>query len=682
MADQDPNKILQETAETISALKDAFNSLGAVIKTQLNSNLIDADNFTKQYARSVKSDATRALNELGKSSERIIENQYKLNKGQLTSKDISKQIQEVELKNLKIQSAIQRASDNGLLGKRQAKKLQDQITSAYQESVFELERQNEAAEGVENKIGAASRILKGIGNIPILGGILNTEKGLEAMRAKAAEVGSSGFGAMKAGMGGLVDKTKIAQATLTYLITAGFKADVQITKLAKSLTQTKNEAEITRENLAGMARASGDNFITTEKLVESTIKLGQQLGIAQTFSADLTKEFTTLTGKIGLSEEAAGGLAKLTVASGKNARIVTNEALGTAQALQSQAGLQLDNRQILEETGKVSGQLLANFKGNPVAIAAAVTQTKLLGTTLEQTKKQSSSLLDFRSSIEDQLNAQLITGEQLNLENARALALAGDQAGVAKELSNQGMNFSKFSRLNVLAQNDYAKALGLSSDELSDQLLKQQYYGKSVKEVAALEGEQVAQRLEAQSAQDKFNQAVEKLQDIFVSLIDGPIGQFLNLLGDILGIIGKIGQLIAKVIPAPLLKVLMGAGAGFLAGGPIGALVGGGLAAGSEIYNASTANDMMSDYGDRTLITPQGSYALNNNDTVIAGTNLFRGNDVYSGPKGAINLSGTEIDYDKLASSMSKVQMVTYARPSEFATPIGGKIIRDQRVSM
>jgi lipase chaperone LimK len=60
--------------------------------------------------------------------------------------------------------------------------------------------------------------------------------------------------------------------------------------------------------------------------------------------------------------------------------------------------------------------------------------------------------------------------------------------------------------------------------------LKQQYINKSRKEVAALAGEEVADRLEALTAQDKFNQAVEKLQDIFVSLIDGPIGQLLDLL--------------------------------------------------------------------------------------------------------------------------------------------------------
>ena len=636
MADQDPNKIFQETSETVSALKDAFNSLGAIIKTQINKNLLDANDFTKEYARTVKSDATRALNELGKASEKVVENQYKLDRGQLKSKDIAKQIQEIELKGLKVKASIQRAVDNKIISESKGLKLQNQIKAATEETLFELERQN-------GEISQTSKLLE---NIP----------GLDKL-AKGFIKGTLSIAA---------------------LIDAGFKADTQITKLAKSLTQTKFEAAQTRDNLADMARESGDNFVTTEKLVESTLKLGQQLGIAQTFSADLTKEFTSLTGKIGISEESAGGLAKLTVAMGKNARTVTTEALGTAQALQSQAGIQLDNKKILEESGKVSGQLLANFKGNPTAIAAAVTQAKLLGTTLEQTKKQSESLLDFQSSIENELKAELITGQQLNLERARALALSGDQAGVAKELANQNMNFSKFSQMNVLAQKDFAAALGLSADELTDQLLKQQYLGKSRKEVAALAGEEVADRLEALTAQDKFNNAVEKLQDIFVSLIDGPIGQFLNLLGDILGIIGKIGEAISKAIPAPILKILAGVGAGAAVGsafGGIGAIPGaiaGGLLAAGGV--AANANDLISGYGNRTLSTPQGSYALNNNDTVIAGTNLFRGNDVYSGPAGALSLGGGGAVVEAIAKLGDRINQLSerpvVARPSEFATPI------------
>jgi hypothetical protein len=395
------------------------------------------------------------------------------------------------------------------------------------------------------------------------------------------------------------------------------------------ISQSRGLGDVYKRQMSAIANSSGDAFITTDKLLESTAKLGQQLGIAQTFSADLTKEFTSLTGKMGLSEEAAGGLAKLTVATGKNARTITTEALGAAQALQSQAGIQLDNKQILEETGKVSGQLLANFKGNPTAIAAAVTQVKLLGTSLEQTKKQSESLLDFQSSIENELKAELITGQQLNLERARALALSGDQAGVAKELANQNMNFNKFSQMNVLAQKDFASALGLSADELSDQLLKQQYLNKSTKEVAALAGEDVARRLEALTAQDKFNNAVGKLQDILVRIVDGPIGWLLDKFADLIT---------------------------------------------GDFKSLAGADDLMSGYGNRTLITPQGSYALNNNDTVIAGTNLFKGNDVYSGPAGALSLGGGGAVVDaitKLGERIDKLsERPVIARPSEFQGPI------------
>ena len=42
----------------------------------------------------------------------------------------------------------------------------------------------------------------------------------------------------------------------------------------------------------------------------------------------------------------------------------------------------------------------------------------------------------------------------------------------------------------------------------------------------------------------------------------------------------------------------------------------------------ATADDMISSgYGDRILSTPKGSIALNNQDTLVAGTNLGGGNN-------------------------------------------------------
>jgi hypothetical protein len=93
------------------------------------------------------------------------------------------------------------------------------------------------------------------------------------------------------------------------------------------------------------------------------------------------------------------------------------------------------------------------------------------------------------------------------------------------------------------------------------------------------------------------------------------------------------------------MKGVLGAAVGFAVGGIPGLVVGGvaGLASGVM----SNADDMTG-YGARTLLTPTGAVALNNNDTVIAGTNLFKGNDVTSYPEGALNLGGNNSRIENL----------------------------------
>ena len=82
---------------------------------------------------------------------------------------------------------------------------------------------------------------------------------------------------------------------------------------------------------------------------------------------------------------------------------------------------------------------------------------------------------------------------------------------------------------------------------------------------------------------------------------------------------------------------------------PFGVGVGLGLVAAAGIASMASkylkANDLFSPgtnssgYGSRTLFGPEGAIALNNKDTVIAGTDLFKkGDDVVSSPAGAIQI--------------------------------------------
>ena len=86
----------------------------------------------------------------------------------------------------------------------------------------------------------------------------------------------------------------------------------------------------------------------------------------------------------------------------------------------------------------------------------------------------------------------------------------------------------------------------------------------------------------------------------------------------------------------------------FALANPIKALLGLGLAAavGAVAYSlVSKGDDVMSPgenksgYGNRILMGPEGAIALNNKDTVIAGTKLFdRGDDVVSTGAGEIQI--------------------------------------------
>jgi hypothetical protein len=159
----------------------------------------------------------------------------------------------------------------------------------------------------------------------------------------------------------------------------------------------------------------------------------------------------------------------------------------------------------------------------------------------------------------------------------------------------------------------------------------------------------------------------------------GQIAEMLNSTGGLATIIGIMATSgILKLVAGfmSLVKIMRAARAlsigkaiadawGAAMSGPQSLITGGiaGLAVGAGLTAAIMAatsmgksDDMFSGYGERTLITPKGSYALNNNDTVIAGTNLFRGNDVYSGPKDSINLTGgTDAKLEALTKSIEAV---------------------------
>jgi hypothetical protein len=346
----------------------------------------------------------------------------------------------------------------------------------------------------------------------------------------------------------LKDPAAVAAFLINEMVSALTKADQATGELAKSFGTSYSEAASIRNELNTIANLSGDVNINTAALQKSLVAINKEFGTASTLNGQLLKDFTNLTTVAGYTEEAALGLSRTTLATGTDLSENTSEILGQAVAFNAVNGLALNEKEIVEGVAKASAATTLTLGMQPGKLAKAVAQAKALGVSLEQVEQISSSLLDFENSISAELEAELLTGKNLNLEKARLAALNGDIATVAEEIAKQTGKAADFTEMNVFKQEALAKAVGMTREDLAkslierealakigakdseeakkrfDLLVKRYGYEEATKRLG---DEQYAQQLRSQSVQERFNASVEKLREIFVSIAE-PILQIVS----------------------------------------------------------------------------------------------------------------------------------------------------------
>ena len=438
------------------------------------------------------------------------------------------------------------------------------------------------------------------------GNILTGNAAAAKAQALNLKAGPSAFMAGIKTLGPALRKALGPITLITELIKGLGTADKETTELAKSMALTKSEAANFRQNLVNAANASGMVGVTASRLVESLNAANKELGFITKFSTDTLITQTKLSRIVGIGAENAAKLSALSESRGTNAEAEYKSVLSTSYELQRQAGVQFDLRDILKAVANTSGQLRANLAANPAAIAEAVTLAKQLGGSLDDVKAISSAILDFESSIAAELEAELLTGKQINLEKARLAALNGDIAGLEREIADQLGTFTEFSEMNVIQQEALANAFGLSSDRLADMLFQQQVMGRSAEELRAAGEDELAKMVEQQTMQEKFNDTVEKLQAIFTDVATAFM-PLLEGLSAVFDIIGKILEVLN-----PVAGLLTGIATGFVAGGIPGAIVGGIIGGIGDLDRYLTADSSPQSIQDGITDSNDGPFEITN----------------------------------------------------------------------
>jgi len=601
------NKELTETEELALSIKNTFRGITAELTEMINDKFKETKGSVKEIAYGIKKDIVGSLKEQSKEASRILALQNKQLNGSIKVADVDERISKAKEKQRNIAFALEEAVREGVITQARANKLLDIANVKYAQQIEALGEMRKKAEEFEKKLGITYKIFEGINKIPILNALVKVDKVQEKMREAATE-GKSAWGVFGTGIKStfsqigksLSDPLTIATAIggiFTFMVKSAFEVDAHITHFAKSLGISKEFSHLLQKNFmeAGKNAESYNKnlngaLFTIKSQIEATDQLNESLGTAGLFSEKQLADQVTLTKQMGLSGEEAAKIQQLSMLQGKDAEKITNEVGDQVVAFRKETGIALNLKKVMSDVSKVSGQLSANLGNDPKRIAAAVMQAQKLGLTIEQTKKMSDSLLNFESSIQDELEAELLTGKKLNLEKARELALSGKTTEAAAELMSQVGGINEFQKMNVIQQQSIAKTVGLTADEMADSLKQQELLkGTAFATKAAFEeqaklaekngtlaefeasvrgaanGEELAKQAEQIGAQEKFQAAVEKVKETFAEIASGPMlnmiesfAKFISDADNLNMIIGTIKGLFVFITTVSIAKMISG----------------------------------------------------------------------------------------------------------------------------
>jgi len=374
-----------------------------------------------------------------------------------------------------------------------------------------------------------------------------------ASRLKAAgattKMQSAGIAGMQAGfkaLGPIIKSAlgplaliQVAVDVVKFFVGAMFDANKQSVDLARNIQVTAEGGAKYRQYIIDGKNATQTQYKLTKDLIQSEGELATLSEASLAFSLEQLDVQTQLTKEVKLQAGEAAQLSKLFSINGESSQEQLDTVYDSVAEFANQNKILFNSKKVMEAMSKVSGQLLVSFKGNTKELANAVQQAMKLGINLQTAQGISKSMLNFEESISAELEAELLTGRDINLDRARALSMQGKYAEAAEEALNAVGSLERFQEMNVFQQEALAKAAGLTVDQLSDALILQKYQGtqtgKQIERFKAmgmetealalangeLVGEQLKQATQQLNAQEKFNIAVERAKEIFTDLVDG-----------------------------------------------------------------------------------------------------------------------------------------------------------------
>lgn len=332
---------------------------------------------------------------------------------------------------------------------------------------------------------------------------------------------------------------ELDDAAMSFRETTGFLAsqtsqvETNVRMASRDLATFGVSAESANIAAQGLANAFGDTAIANKENIEYVSLMKENLGVSNEDSVNLLQNFMGI-----------GGMTSK----------VARETAGAAASLAKAAGVPFNK--VMKEVADASDNVRSLIRGSVDGLIKGAIEAKRLGTTLESVGKAAAGFLDFQSSVNDEMEASVLFGKDVNLQKARELSYAGDLKGLAKEQNRLLQEAGDVSKMDFFQRNGIAKALGMSVKEMDTMNAKQ----KEMNELRIKSPELYKQLTADLDTLDKTNETVtEKYQKELKSQQIANVQK--KLMNDIQSILTEISEILLPIVKlffaiiVPIIKI-------------------------------------------------------------------------------------------------------------------------------
>ena len=262
--------------------------------------------------------------------------------------------------------------------------------------------------------------------------------------------------------------TTIIQSPLVAIATLAAIIGSEIVEWADSVIEQRKELGLTIQQMKTLATDNKAAYLQSKLYGYEATKIQSQLvehqGHISHALHDMVGNAGMFAAHTGVSSEAAAQLAasfiEIPGMTSKSATDMMNFTAGLAEANHVPIGT------LVSSMANGTEHFALYTKQGGQNIVKAAVQAKKLAVEMSTIAGIADNLLDFESSIQKEMEASVLLGQEVNFNRARELALTGDLTGMTAEVMRQVGGEAKWNKMNVIQRKAIADAVGVSASEM------------------------------------------------------------------------------------------------------------------------------------------------------------------------------------------------------------------------